>query len=346
MKKSLIARCVTLAGVALISGNLFAGDPAAEMAEAANKFLASLKADQKAKASYPLKGEDRYRWHFIPTEMVKGGRTGLSMIDMDAKQRDLAKALLKSATSGTGYKKATQIMMLEGILRASEKNGKLDRNPILYFVSIFGEPSATGTWAWRYEGHHLSMAFTVIDGKTVVSTPSFMGSNPAEVTSGKSKGLRVLAKEEDLARELVKSLDASQRELAVFDKKAPRDILSGANRKAEELAPKGLGFGKLNAQQKNALQALVREYVFRSRTEVAKADLANIAKEGWDKVHFAWAGGFEKGEGHYYRIQGPSFMLEYANTQNDAHHVHAAWREFHGDYGDDLLAKHFANDHK
>jgi hypothetical protein len=315
MKKSLIARCVTLAGVALISGNLFAGDPAAEMAEAANKFLASLKADQKAKASYPLKGEDRYRWHFIPTEMVKGGRTGLSMIDMDAKQRDLAKALLKSATSGTGYKKATQIMMLEGILRASEKNGKLDRNPILYFVSIFGEPSATGT-------------------------------NLAEVTSGKSKGLRVLAKEEDLARELVKSLDASQRELAVFDKKAPRDILSGANRKAEELAPKGLGFGKLNAQQKKALQALVREYVFRSRTEVAKADLANIAKEGWDKVHFAWAGGFEKGEGHYYRIQGPSFMLEYANTQNDAHHVHAAWREFHGDYGDDLLAKHFANDHK
>lgn len=348
MKFSIAKRFFTIAAIGL-SANLFAAkNPGAEMAAAANAFLGSLDAEQKAKASYDLKAEDRFKWHFIPTEMIKGGRTGLPMTEMNKKQKALARALVKSGMSNRGYRKTTQIMMLEGLLRDAEKkagNGRFDRNPIWYFVSIFGKPTATGTWAWRYEGHHLSLAFTVIDGKAFVSTPSFMGSNPAEVKDGKNKGLRVLAKEEDLARKLANSLNDEQKKTAVFSEKAPRDILTSANRKAEPLSPAGIAFGKLNKDQQKNLRMLVNEYVNRVRPELAKADLAKIAKTGWKKVSFAWAGGFEAGQGHYYRVQGPSFLLEYANTQNNAGHVHATWREFKGDYGADLLAKHFADSH-
>ena len=349
MKFSVAKRLFTIAAIGL-TANLFAANKAAtEMAAAANAFLGSLDAKQKARATYDLKAEDRFKWHFIPTEMIKGGRTGLPMTEMNKKQKALAKALVKSGMSNRGFRKTTQIMMLEGLLRDIEKQaggGRFDRNPIWYFVSIFGKPSATGTWAWRFEGHHLSLAFTIIDGKAVVSTPSFMGSNPAEVKTGKNKGLRVLGKEEDLARTLVKSLNDEQRSKTVFSEKAPRDILTSANREAEPLKPVGIGFGKLNKDQQRTLRQLVNEYVNRVRPELAKADLAKIAKSGWKKVSFAWAGGFEPGEGHYYRVQGPSFLLEYANTQNNAAHVHATWREFKGDYGADLLAKHFAESHK
>ena len=346
MKFRSIPEIVCALVLALASSTCAANKAATEMAEAANKFLGSLDAKQKDKATYELKSEDRFHWNFLPTEMVKGGRTGLPMTEMKTEQKALALALLKSSTSGAGYKKATQIMMLEGILRELEKGGRLERNPEKYFVSIFGKPSAEGTWAWRYEGHHLSLAFTIIEGKAFVSTPSFMGSNPGEVMSGKSKGLRVLGKEEDLARKLIKSLNDGQKKSAVFSDKAPRDILTAANRKAERLDPEGIAFGRLEADQQKTLQALVREYVNRVRPELARADLAEIQKAGWDKVSFAWAGGFEKGQGHYYRVQGPSFILEYANTQNNAYHVHATWREFSGDYGEDLLAKHFAKEHK
>lgn len=316
------------------------------MATAANKFLATLDAKQKDKASYALKSEDRFKWHFIPTEMIKGGRTGLPMTEMKPDQRKAALALLRSAMSAPGFKKARQIMMLEGILRENEPNGRFDRNPIWYFVSIFGEPTATGTWAWRFEGHHLSLAFTIINGRAVVSTPSFMGSNPAKVLSGKNKGLRVLGPEEDLARDLVMSLDEKQRKAAVFAEKAPRDILTSANRKAELQSPTGVSHADLGKEQKSLLTRVVAEYVNRVRKEFAAADLAKIKRAGWDKVHFAWAGGFEPGQGHYYRVQGPTFIFEYANTQNKAHHVHATWRDTKNDYGADLLAKHFAEDHK
>jgi hypothetical protein len=349
MKFSVVKRILSI-GALILAGNGFAANQAAtEMAAAANNFLASLDAKQKAKATYDLKAEDRFRWNFLPTEMVKGGRTGLSMTEMKKEQKALARKLVQAGMSKSGFRKTSQIMMLEGLLREIEKKAgksKLDRNPILYFVSIFGKPSADGTWAWRFEGHHFSQAFTIIEGKAFVSTPSFMGSNPGEVQEGKHKGLRVLGKEEDLARKLVNSLDDSQKQIAVYSEKPPRDILSSANRKAEPLKPAGLGYGKLKKGQKGNLQAIVREYVNRVRPELAKADLEEIKKGGWNKVTFAWAGSLKKGEGHYYRIQGPSFLLEYANTQNKAAHVHATWREFKGDYGSDLLAKHFAKSHK
>jgi hypothetical protein len=222
----------------------------------------------------------------------------------------------------------------------------VDRNPILYFVSIYGTPDAKGTWAWRFEGHHLSLSFTVVDGKEVAAVPSFMGTNPAEVREGAKKGLRVLGVEEDLGRELVKSLSAEQRTTAIFDKVAPKDIMTGADRAAKRLTPPGIAYSQLNGAQKEQLKKVVAEYANRVRPDVAKSDLAKIDKAGWDTVAFAWAGGLERGDGHYYRVQGSTFLLEYDNTQNNANHVHAVWRDFTNDFGEDLLKKHYEQAHK
>jgi hypothetical protein len=321
--------------------------PAAdEMAAAANKFLATLKPEQKAKAVYPdVKAEARKQWHFIPTEMVTFGRKGLPFTEMTEDQRQLALALLRTSTSPGGFTKATNIMSLEAVLKQIEKPGRVDRNPILYFVSIYGQPDPKGTWGWRFEGHHLSLNFTVVDGKAFAGAPSFMGSNPAEVREGPRKGVRVLAREEDLARTLVRSLDAAQRAVAIYDQTAPKDILTGAAPSVSPLQPEGLSHAKLNADQQVLLKRLVEEYARRVRNDIAEPDLKRIADAGWDKVHFAWAGSVEPGKGHYYRVQGPTFLLEYDNTQNDANHVHAIWRDFKNDFGEDLLKKHYAEAH-
>ncbi len=317
------------------------------MAEAAKKFLAALDDGQKSKAHYAdLKAEARQAWHFIPTEMVSFGRKGLPFTQMTEPQRKLALALLQSALSESGYAKAAGIMSLEAVLKEFEKNSKVDRNPVLYFVSIYGTPDAKGTWAWRFEGHHLSLSFTIVDGKEVAAVPSFMGTNPAEVREGAKKGLRVLGKEEDLGRQLAKSLTAEQRSTAVFAEKAPSDIITGAKVKAERLSPEGISYAKLTGVQQELLKSVVAEYANRVRPDVAKGDLEKIAKAGWDKVAFAWAGGMNQGDGHYYRVQGPTFLLEYDNTQNNANHVHAVWRDFTNDFGEDLLKRHYEQSHK
>jgi hypothetical protein len=313
-----LRRAALLAAALAGSLSLHAHPAADAMTAAANKFLAALKPEQKAQAHYAdLKSEARQAWHFIPTEMVSFGRKGLPFTQMSDDQRKLALALLQSALSDGGYAKATGIMSLEAVLKEFEKNSKIDRNPILYFVSIYGTPDAKGTWAWRFEGHHLSLSFTIVDGKEVAAVPSFMGTNPAEVREGAKKGLRVLGKEEDLGRELAKSL-----------------------------SPEGIGYGKLNGAQQELLKSLVAEYANRVRPDVAKGDLDKIAKAGWDKVAFAWAGGLNKGDGHYYRVQGPTFLLEYDNTQNNANHVHAVWRDFTNDFGEDLLKRHYEQAHR
>ncbi len=346
-KLQFLRRSALLAAGFALSLSLHAHPAADAMTDAAKKFLAALKPEQKAKAHYAdLKAEARQAWHFIPTEMVSFGRKGLPMTEMADDQRKLALALLQSALSEGGYAKASGIFSLEGVLKQFEKNSKVDRNPILYFVSIYGTPDAKGTWAWRFEGHHLSLSFTIVDGKEVVAVPSFMGTNPAEVREGPKKGLRVLGVEEDLGRELVKSLSADQRTTAVFAEKAPSDIITGAKVKAERLAPEGIAYAKLNGAQQEQLKRVVAEYANRVRSDVAKGDLEKIAKAGWDKVAFAWAGGLERGDGHYYRVQGPTFLLEYDNTQNNANHVHAVWRDFANDFGEDLLKRHYEQAHR
>ncbi len=329
---------------ALVSGPIFAHDTADDMAKAAAGFLQNLDDEQRAKATFKIKDEDRENWHFIPKPFEgEGKRGGLPIKEMRHDQSLLALALLSTGLSHDAYVKALNIMTLEQVLFEIEKADK--RNPEMYYVSIFGTPGDKA-WGWRVEGHHISMNFTIADGKVVAGTPVFFASNPAEVPDGPRKGLRVLAEEEDVARALVQSLDDDQKKVAIIEAKAPRDILTAAERKVASLGEAGLPYGKLNDDQKKKLHALIDVYVNRLRPDVAADDMNDIEAAGLDKIVFAWAGGTEVKEPHYYRVQGPTFILEYANTQNGANHVHAVWRDFNGDFGNDVLGEHFAKHHK
>lgn len=316
-------------------------EAARDMADAARTFLASLDAGQRDAASFALKDEHRVDWHFVPRE-----RQGLSLARLTAAQHHLAMALLASGLSSQGMIKATTIMSLEQVLQVIEgPNRRLARNPGDYYLSVFGTPARTGTWGWSFEGHHLSLNFTIVEGHHIAATPSFMGSNPAIVPNGPHQGLEVLADEQNLGRSLVRSFSAQQRQAAVIAEKAPRDIVTSAARKVSPLEPQGIGWGALSPDQREQLWTLVKRYVQRARGEVAEADLAKIAKAGQDNLSFAWAGGLEPGQGHYYRIQGPTFLIEYDNTQNHANHVHAVYRDFEEDFGRDLLAEHYHQSH-
>ena len=219
------------------------------------------------------------------------------------------------------------------------------RNPEWYFFSVFGEPGAGGPWGWRVEGHHLSLNFTVVEGAPVAWAPALFGANPAEVRSGPRAGLRTLPEEEDLARALVRSLSAEQRAAAIVASDAPADILSEARRAATPLSPVGLAVARLSAVQRQQLVSLLEVYLSRMDSELAASRRTAIEGAGLDVVTFAWAGPLERGAPHYYRIQGPSFLVEYDNTQDGANHVHTVWRDFHGDFGRDLLLEHYAAAH-
>ena len=308
-----------------------------EMAAAAGKFLTSLDDAQRARAEFPFNDGERRNWAFVPQD-----RNGLPVKEMTPQQRRLAMALLRSALSDHGYSKATNIMSLELILKDLEGPGaRFDRNPELYFFSIFGKPAGEKPWGFRVEGHHLSVNLTVVGGDLVAVTPSFFGSNPAEVRQGPRRGLRVLAEEEDMARELLNSLDSGQRKLAVINTNAPADIITGNQRKVAALEAVGLSGSGLSLEQQAQLVKLISTYVRRFRAEMADEDLRKIEKAGIERVRFAWYGSLERGAKHYYRVQGPTFLLEYDNTQNDANHIHAVWRDFNNDFGDDILKRHY-----
>ena len=317
---------------------------AADMANAANAFLATLKPEQIAKATFELDDTNRTRWHFVPTEMHP--RHGLSFREMQQDQQHMAYALLASVLSARGLQKTAQIMSLEQILHDANPKGRFARDPKWYFISIFGKPSVKGTWGWRFEGHHLSLSFTVVDGHIGGLTPSFLGTNPGKVLDGPRKGLQVLAKEEKIARALARSLNAEQRKVAVVDEKAPADIITKADRKARRLEPLGLAASEMNKKQFTQLWTLIEEYLRNYRPDLAEEGLKHLEGLDLKMIHFAWAGSLESGKGHYYRIQAPDLLIEYDNTQNGANHVHCVVRDLKRDFGEDLLRQHYEQHHK
>lgn len=319
-------------------------DVAASMAAAATDFLSNLTEEQRGKANLELEDPKRKDWHFIPKPFEgEKKRIGLTLKEMRPDQRHLAYALLSTGLSHEGFTTALQIMSLEQVLWELEQADHRDTS--MYYVTVFGTPGEKN-WGWKVEGHHISMNFTIADGDVVVGTPVFFASNPGEVLEGPRKGLRVLAAEEDVARSLAKSLSDAQKKEAVIMDKAPRDILTAAEQKVAPLEGGGLPYDKLDEEQKTKLHKLIDVYVRRLREAVANDEWADIKKAGLENIVFAWAGGYEKNEPHYYRVQGPTFLLEYANTQNGANHVHAVWRDFDGDFGEDLLRKHYAEFHR
>lgn len=326
-------------GIVLLTSAYYRIHSAAIITDTAKNFLVSLTPEQKAKATFQFSDEERFNFHFIPRE-----RKGLPLREMTPHQKHLAHALLSAGLSQRGYIKASTIMSLEDVLRILENDSGERRNPEKYYFSIFGEPAEKGTWGYRVEGHHISLNFTLANG-VIVASPNFFGANPAEVRQGPRNGLRVLAREEDLGRDLITALTPEQKKVAIVSPKAYPDILTEASRKASlQGQPNGLQASKMNAQQREKLAALLEEYVSTFPEQIAQMRMDQVKKAG-NNLYFAWAGVEERGGPHYYRIQSPAFVIEYDNTQNNNNHIHTVWRDFTGDFGLDLLAEHYKTSH-
>jgi len=361
---AVIALCIVIsAGTAL-----YRAQTAPDMLATTNAFLASLNAQQLAKVKYDLTHAERMNWFFTPVP-----RNGLPLKEMQQHQRHLAMGMLSAALSQKGFMKATTIMSLEQVLgdqetaaRASPPNppagggpggggGGIVRDPELYFFTIFGTPSNESAWGWRVEGHHVAVNITLDKGKIISVGPTFFGSNPALVKEGPRQGLRVLGREEDLGRALLMSLDPAQKKLALLDVKAPGDIITMNSKRVEfgtkaqyamPAKPEGLPASKMNAKQVEQLMSLIQEYTTgRTSAEYAAVTMAEIKKAGAANIYFAWAGGEKMGDPNYYRVHGPTFLIEYDNTQNNANHVHSVFRDLRNDFGVDTLREHYKTDH-
>ena len=320
------------------------GDPATgpgDIAARATTFLSLLDGEARAKATYALGDEEQFNWAFTPVS-----RNGLPLKDMTMDQRAAAHALLQTTMSSQGYHKANAIIELERILGVLEGRPQR-RDPEDYYVTIYGTPDAGGPWAWRFEGHHLSLNFASPANELTLTGPAFMGANPATVPSGEKAGWRPLGREEDLARGLLFMLSPEQREMAVIAAEAPRDIITGNDREAQLESFEGIPASQLSGEQREMLMGVIREYVGNMEADAAHAWMARIRDEiPPGELYFAWAGSPEPGEGHYYRVHAPQFLIEYDNTQGNANHVHSVWRDLENDFGGDALARHYEGGHE
>jgi hypothetical protein len=314
------------------------------LAGAAGDFLGALRPESRDKAALPFESDARRQWKFIP-----GDRAGLRLRDMNDAERHAAHALLRSALSSRGYLKADSIMQLDRVLREiSIAAGHEDasRDPAQYAFAVFGTPSADAAWGWRVEGHHISLNFTARPGENMSVTPAFLGSSPAEIASGPHAGFRVLAAEDDLGRDLLLSLDDSQRTIAIVERDVPRDIVLSPGRQRDELGePVGLAASAMTESQRAKLMRLIEEYAGNFYDDLAAEQMDRIREAGIGGIRFAWFGGVEKGSLHYYRVHGPGFVIEYDTTQGDPNHVHTVWRDLEKDFGGDPLERHYEHDH-
>jgi hypothetical protein len=331
--------------IILLSFSLSAQPQGNNLYKTANLFLNALDENKKAQAQYPFDSSERYRWHYVPLN----DRKGISINELNAGQKEAAIALMKSALSENAFKKASQIMALEVVLKELEnrKEGDNYRDPGKYFFTVFGTPSATSIWGWRLDGHHLSFSFSSENNKIVSGTPGFMGANPAVVLSGPEKGLEILKEENELAFEFLKALSAEQLSKAIIDSNAPGDILTTNSRKAMIDDSKGISFSNLNAAQKAIFTKLLSLYIHRYTRLFASSMMNDIEAAGMNNLIFAWAGSNENGVGNkrYYRIKGPTIIIEFDNTQNNGNHVHTVVRDLKHDFGGDALLEHYKKSH-
>jgi len=317
------------------------------MENACVRFLNSLTASLRKKANFSFDSPERRHWHYVPRELFD--RKGASLKEMNSRQRQAAFKLLASGLSQTGYEKVTSVMDLEKTLAKIEhalNESNLIRDPELYFFSVFGDPATRNAWSWRAEGHHVSLNFTIAGSDWIAPNPLFLGANPAEVQTGSQRGLRILTKEEDLARGLMAALTVAQRRNTIISPTAPADILTRALPRIEPSGAQGLPAASMTSEQREILDRLIHTYMDRLPDALAANELKKLHEAGLDAVYFAWAGPEDRGKPHYYRLQGPFFFVEYDNTQNNANHIHTVWRNIKDDFGEDLLHLHYQRQHR
>lgn len=338
IKRHRITAAILIVVAASIGWANYADSPAALISDAAAKFLDSLSDEQKAKAVMPYDSEQRVDWHFIP----KKERKGAIYSAMNGKQKKAAMALMASTLSKIGYEKTTTIMALEGVLHELEKAnpGRFARDPEKYYFTVFGDPAGDSNWGLSIEGHHLSLNFVMKGDEVVSSTPTVLCANPTIVsadTAGIKKGTRVLKDEEVLAFKLVNSLDDDQKKTAIFAEEAPKEVRNAGEAQPPVADPVGIAYKALTREQQQTLEDLVDTYAYTVHLQVGRDRIREIVDADPNEIYFGWAGALKPGIGHYYRIQGPTFLIEFVNTQpdaagNPASHIHAIWRDTRGDF--------------
>jgi hypothetical protein len=300
------------------------------MAEAAQGFLAKLSPEQRAQATFGYNDPERLNWHYIPKP-----RKGIPLKALDPAARDAAREFIATGLSKEGYQQAVNVMSLDDVLYLLETDEwaarRTRRDPLNYYLSVFGTPGDQGQWGWRLEGHHLSLNFSVLDGRVVSSTPEFFGANPAQLDAGPGRSLRVLAPLEDTAREIVRTCTPDQMKIVLVGNKAPNDVWS-TNKLQPILMPEvGLLASEMSKDQQALLRHLLAEYLKASPTDIRAERESQLEAAGFGKIRMAWWGSLNRNEKHAYRLQGPTFLVEYNDTQNNANHVHTVWRSVAGD---------------
>jgi hypothetical protein len=342
MRGNLLLASAAFIGLALVGSPARAQtmeSPAPKMRAAAEALIASVDERRRAKLVLPFAGEDRADWHYTPRS-----RLGLTFAELDPAQRESVHRLLKTALSALGHRKVVNIIELELVLKDIEFALSLLRDPEKYTIAIWGKPDPGAPWGWRFEGHHISLNFTLRGDGMIATTPSFLGANPAEVMKGPRKGQRTLALEEDEARKLMALLDDAQRRVAIVDERTYGDIVTASKDKVAPIDNRGLEARAMNEAQRAQLRKLIEVYADNFEAPIRAVRLARAA-EGFDNTRFAWAGSAQKGKQHYYRVQGAKFLIEYDASQDGGNHVHTVWRDFDGDFGRDLLRDHYTSSH-
>jgi hypothetical protein len=341
MKVALATILFALVGCATAQDRPHPSAPAASKTrQAMEGILAAMPEKSRAQAMRAFDDGDRTDWHYTPRS-----RNGISLKELDSRGREAVHALLRTTLSATGYRKAVNIIELEIVLREIETFGWM-RDPERYHLTVYGAPDPVKRWGWRFEGHHLSLNFTLAGDKLAVDTPSFFGANPATVAGGPRKGLRALGEEHDAGWALLESLGEAQRREAAFEARTYGDIVTANKDKVAPLDAVGIAGAKLDAAQRARLWKLIEVYAGSFEPALAQARLARAKQGGIEAIRFGWAGSTARGKPHYYRVQGPLFLIEYDASQNDGNHIHTVWRDFSGDFGRDLLREHHSLAHR
>ena len=335
-----IAISIMFMGLAAAAAGQDTGHPsaavAAKMRAGAERLLAVLSEPTRAQAVRPFEDRDRLDWHYTPRS-----RNGISLKEIDPAGREAVHNLLRAALSASGHRKVVNIIELEGVLREIETFG-WSRDPERYHLTIYGAPDRARRWGWRFEGHHLSLNFTLAGEKMAVDTPSFFGANPATVAGGPRKGLRALGEEHDAGWALLEALGEAQRREAVISESSYGDILTRNRDRVEPLEGAGIPAAKLDERQRALLWRIVETYARSFEPALAAARIARAKHGGIEALRFGWAGSTTRGRPHYYRVQGPLVLIEYDASQSGGNHIHTVWRDFTGDFGRDLLREHYA----
>ncbi|MDP7274378.1 MAG: DUF3500 domain-containing protein [Planctomycetaceae bacterium] len=338
--RRLLAASLALLVVAslLLARTNNAVDSGAAMVAAGRAFLKTLDENQSSRCLFGYADKERLNWHFIPRK-----RQGLPIRDLEGARLQAALKLLASGLSEAGYDQALNVMSLEEVLYLLEggdrQTRRSRRDPQKYYISIFGKPAAKGTWGWRIEGHHLSLNYTITDGQLLATTPEFFGANPGTIDAGPGRRIRVLGREEDIARSILANCSADQQKVVWRSRQAPDDLRGGGVAQPETTEPVGLPVSKMNPVQKKLMQTLLTEYLRNMPGDVQRQRRTEINKAGLENISFAWWGSEKINQRHYYRVQGPTFLIEYNNTQNSANHVHSIWRNLAGDFNVPIDAK-------